>query len=270
MSAGDAFCPECGNPRGGIMCPQCDTLNFRSFCRKCNHPLNPMALYAVEEARRDPRFIKAKAIAEEIGGLEEEIKALEILLADRKAVPPEPEKLLEIDDTTSDTARRLLEEFERLSGQESMPAPKAEKAPERVREKKTPALSLSSPDSASGGDFSTGGKPDSTFGAAAARLEKLRKEYAAKTAELQKTLDDMVPDEAAPPEIKRNFACARMITVYSTETRVEKERVCWICNRCQVRHRNPSECAVAEFGGRWEFMQVVRTYETKSDHSINI
>ena len=271
MSAGDAFCPECGNPRGGIVCPQCNTLNFRSFCRKCNHPLNPMALYAVEEARRDPRFIKAKTIADEIGGLEDEIKALEILLADRKANPPEPEKLLEVDDSTSDSARRLLEEFEKLSGQASAPKPKPAPARPRVVEADAQALTVSADKgSGAGGDFSTGGGPDTTFGAAAARLEKLREQYAAKTAELQRALDEMVPPEDAPPEIKRNFACARMITTYSTETRREKARVCWICNRCQIRHANPSECGVAEFGGRWEVTEITHTYEVKSTHSINI
>jgi len=226
-----------------------------------------MALYAIEEARRDPRFIKAKAIADEIGGLEEEIRALETLLADRQTAPREPEKLLEIDDTASESARKLMEEFERLSGQAHTPKPK--EAPAKVREAEAPALTLSSGSGSAGGDFSTGG-PDTTFGAAAARLEMLKKQYAAKAAELQQALDDMVPDEAAPPEIKRNFACARMITTHSTVTKKEVSRVAWVCNRCHVRHNNPSECSVAEYGGKWEVSEIYRTYHITSTHSINI
>lgn len=267
VNAGDAFCSECGNPRGGIVCPRCDTLNYRNFCRKCNHPLNPMALYAVEEAERDPKFIKAKNIAREIDELENEISALETLLAGRDTAPSEPEKLLVIDDTTSDAARRLLDEFADLSGRAS--SPRAVVSESRVDKPAAPALTLGTPDGAATSDF-TIDRSHTTFGAAAARLEKLREQYAAKTAELQRALDDMVPDEAAPPEIKRNFACARKITAYTTATRREKERVCWICNRCQVRHANPSECAVAEYGGRWEVREVVHKYEVKTTRSINL
>lgn len=267
MNAGEAFCHECGNPRGGIVCPGCDTLNFRNFCRTCNRPLNPMALYAVEEAERDPQFIKAKTVALEVEELEDEISALEALLAAHNAAPPQPEKVLEVDDSASDMARRLLDEFAGLAGQAH--SPRQAVAQSRIKKAAAPALTLGSADGTASSDF-TIDTPDTTFGAAAVRLEKLREQYAAKTAELQRALDNMVPDESAPPEIKRNFACARMITTYSVRTRREKQRVCWICNRCQVRHANPSECAVAEYGGRWEVKEILHKYEVKTTRSINL
>ena len=33
MIPGEKFCSECGNAVGGIVCPKCGTLNFRSFCK---------------------------------------------------------------------------------------------------------------------------------------------------------------------------------------------------------------------------------------------
>lgn len=273
MSAGEAFCPECGNARGGIVCPQCNTLNFRSFCRKCNYPLNPMARYALEEARRDPRYIKAQAIADELDTLEEEIARLEKIVAQGPAVvippPPQPERVLEIDDTTSNSTARLMEEFRKLSG--AGPAqPKA--APARPQAKAAePAakpVSLSASKASGGNDISLGGTSDPSFGATAARLEQLKKQYAAKADELQKALDAMVPPADAPAEIKRNFACAHRITTRVTETTVERERVCWICNRCHVRHNNPSECCVAEYGGKWVTKEVLRTITRGEDRTI--
>lgn len=224
-----------------------------------------MALYALEEARRDPAFIKAQAIAVDMDGMEEEIRALEVLVANRASAADEPEKVLEIDDTTSDSARRLLDEFERLSRHTPTPASKP-----KPKEPAPAAPKLSVEKSYPKHDFVAPAASDTAFGAAAARLEQLKKEYAAKAARLQRALDAMVPDEEAPPEIKRNYSCARMITTHSTVTRKEVSRVAWVCNRCNVRHNNPSECAVAEYGGRWEVQEIYRTYHTVSTRSINI
>lgn len=270
MSAGMAFCPECGNARCGITCPDCGTLNFRSFCRKCNRPLNPMALLAVEEARRDPRFIKAQEIAQELQQMEEEMAQLEALIAREKARPAAPERTLKIDDSVSEATRRLMEEFEKLSSTPS--APKVDKPrPQKVESKPEAApLTLSSDDSGPGGSDIPAGGGGGNWGAAAARLEQLRRQYKAKTAELQAQLDAMVPDPAAPPEVKRNFACARMITTRSTTTTKELARVAWVCNRCHVWHNNPSECCVAEYGGKWVTKEVTKTVESISTKSVNL
>ncbi|MDR0872437.1 MAG: zinc ribbon domain-containing protein [Prevotellaceae bacterium] len=77
ISTADIFCPECGNPRGGIVCPNCKALNFRSFCRKCDTPLNALAQEALEEARKDPRLQKTIEIAQELENLEEIIRQFE-------------------------------------------------------------------------------------------------------------------------------------------------------------------------------------------------
>lgn len=267
MSAGDAFCPECGNSRSGITCPECGTLNFRSFCRKCNHPLNPLALYAVEQAKADPRYQRACAIAGEIAGMEEEMAQLEALIAQEKARGAEP--LLQ-ENHVSDETRRLMEEFERLSCQSSpvmarpaTPAPK-EEAVARPAEFKIEAPTPQ-------GDIQIGAPtPTRQFSDPEARLRELKARHAAMLEEFQREMDAMVPNPADPPEIQRNFACAHRVTIHTTSQVKEKVRVAWVCNKCHVFHANPSECCVAEFGGKWVTKEVTRTIETTAEGTVNL
>lgn len=263
MSAGERFCPECGNPRGGIICPQCNTLNFRSFCRHCNTALNPMARYAQEQARRDPRYIHAQSIADEIANLEAEIRRLETAVesAPVREAPAEPERTLDVDDSLSEETRRLLEEFRKLSGHPGTPAP----APKReAKPKPKPAepkpLTLSA--------------EKATVSRNESHLEELREQFRSKLGELQQALDAMVPDPSDPPEIQRNFACAHKVTLLTTttETRKKIERIAWVCNRCHIWHNNPSECGVAEFGGKWvtKELSYTVTRESSTDTTINL
>ena len=39
LQGDEAYCPECGNPRGGIVCPRCNTMNEFAFCKQCGLPL---------------------------------------------------------------------------------------------------------------------------------------------------------------------------------------------------------------------------------------
>jgi len=66
----DKFCCECGNPIGGIVCPNCSTLNHGSFCLRCNSPLDDIAKEELKKAQKDPQFIKIQAIAAEIEELQ--------------------------------------------------------------------------------------------------------------------------------------------------------------------------------------------------------
>ena len=72
----ESFCTSCGNPRQGIKCPTCGTLNFRSFCRHCNTPLNELAQKAIEKARRHPIVARTKQLAQELQELQERIQQM--------------------------------------------------------------------------------------------------------------------------------------------------------------------------------------------------
>ena len=65
LTDGDAYCPECGNPRGGIVCPTCHTLNDFAFCKQCGTPLTDEAKALVKEMQMQPDYqILVEAAAE--------------------------------------------------------------------------------------------------------------------------------------------------------------------------------------------------------------
>jgi hypothetical protein len=66
----EAFCPECGNPRGGIVCPTCHTLNDFSFCKQCGTPLTEEAKQLLAELQMTPEYKEMEALTKEIQQME--------------------------------------------------------------------------------------------------------------------------------------------------------------------------------------------------------
>ena len=66
MDNDDLFCGECGGSIKGIPCPNCGTLSFRSFCPKCNQPVDALGREELQKAKQDPLFQCITALAEEI------------------------------------------------------------------------------------------------------------------------------------------------------------------------------------------------------------
>ena len=127
MEADDFFCPDCGNPRTGIICPDCNTLNFRSFCRKCNRPLNEMAMQEMQKAKKDPVFQEMLALAQELADLEEQI--LNTVSEELPVGGPElpPVELSEADKKLIQQYKDLFSGSGSLEGmQVSRPEPKVE------------------------------------------------------------------------------------------------------------------------------------------------
>ena len=56
MNEGEIYCHECGNPRGGIVCPVCNTLNDFAFCKQCGTPLTEEAKVLVEDMKKLPDY----------------------------------------------------------------------------------------------------------------------------------------------------------------------------------------------------------------------
>ena len=230
-----------------------------------------MALRAIEEAKKDPRYIKASAIAQESQQLEDEIEQLEAFIAQESLRPAEPERTLDTYVEVSDETRRLLEKFEALSKSGgSTPKTKTSKPQEvKIKQPEISPLTVTTPPS-NATQQSHAGETRRKFSDATARLEQLRATHKAKINEFQKEIDAMIPNPNDPPEIKRNFACARMIKTVSGTSKKVSVRVAWICNECHIRHNNPSECAVKEFGGNWVYEDRTINTETISHNSVNI
>jgi len=68
MSEMEIYCHECGNPRGGLVCPVCNTLNNFAFCKQCGTPLTEEAKSLVEDLKKLPDY---QLLAETARELEE-------------------------------------------------------------------------------------------------------------------------------------------------------------------------------------------------------
>lgn len=67
---GEAYCPECGNPRGGIVCPVCHVINEFSFCKQCGTPLTDEARELVAAMRGNPEYQQLMAVSDELQRLD--------------------------------------------------------------------------------------------------------------------------------------------------------------------------------------------------------
>ncbi|GHT34448.1 hypothetical protein FACS189434_10610 [Bacteroidia bacterium] len=219
MTPDDAFCPECGNPRTGIVCPSCSTLNYRSFCRKCNTPLNALAQEALEEVRKNPKFQQAIAIAQEL----EELEQYLLTAAEDEAAPPELPELSEENKELVNQYKDLLAAFR---GQK----------PEDIRQE-TPKPETPKPVS----------KPKISLSINIASREEAMEKYKAKLAEIQETINSMLPDPGTTPQMQRNYYSAVKVEIIKKIS----VRVVWVCNAYGCQHSQPNECSEPWKGGEW-------------------
>lgn len=86
--------------------------------------------------------------------------------------------------------------------------------------------------------------------------EAVLAEYAEAVEEANRIFEEMLPPAGMTPQEQRNYHTARKVAVteiieeswYEITVSVD---MYWECNRCHVRHKNPSDCSVREFGGKW-------------------
>jgi len=65
FTAADTFCPSCGSPKGGIVCPVCNTLNDFSFCKQCGHPLTHEAQAIMQKLSQNKVYQELQRLTEE-------------------------------------------------------------------------------------------------------------------------------------------------------------------------------------------------------------
>ncbi|MBO5549304.1 MAG: zinc ribbon domain-containing protein [Prevotella sp.] len=70
LSGIEAYCPECGSPRGGMVCPTCHTLNDFAFCKKCGTALTESARQLVRELHKSPDYQELLEIVRDYSKLE--------------------------------------------------------------------------------------------------------------------------------------------------------------------------------------------------------
>ena len=62
----DAFCPECGASREGVICPACQTRNPFSYCRVCGIPLTEEAIHQSKLAHEEPMWKQMEELSTEL------------------------------------------------------------------------------------------------------------------------------------------------------------------------------------------------------------
>lgn len=236
MEADDRFCPECGGPRQGITCPHCGTLNFRSFCSKCDAPLDELAAEEMERAKKDPVFIRMVQLAKQMAAMEEKLLGAAQSVAQEQHEEPVADFSQAAELTDEENA--LVEQYKQMMEQLGLPPVEtpAPAAPATAQPETRRSLNV-------------GGSQE--------ELQALREEYSRSLQEMNDLMSQLIPDPGTTPQIQRNYYSARKLPVITTEVR--RERVAWICKRCQVRHRKPNECAFEEDGGTWIYEDLVIT-----------
>lgn len=225
----EPFCSECGSPRSGIVCPDCGTRSFRSFCPKCNRPLNDNAAEAIAQAQRDPKYQRVLSLNQEMAEMErylldfkQEIESA-IAEAEAEAEAPDAPGL----SNEGEQLQNQYAELMKLLGElpDKQPSTPVYPQPETV-EKRKRELKLKF-----------------------ANANDIMAAYKAKAQEMQAALKEMLPDADMPPEQQRDYACARKVPIIIKEKTVKN--TWWVCNFCGCYHHQPSECSEPWHGGNW-------------------
>ena len=249
--ADELFCPECGNPAKGIVCPICGTLNYRSFCRQCNHPLNERALKAVADAQNDPRMIEAKRLAEELAAMEELIHKAQAVSENPSSNGTSEQVAGHDGEQLTDADRQLLDSYRSLYAEVGL----------NYGDNKNGMASTPKPAST---NTCSGQQEPQNHGSVAERqrqilngasLKEKMEEFKRKVEQMKAQMNSMLPDPSATPETQRDFICARRVTVE------EKAKTVWVCNWCGCQHTQPSDCYREDLGGEWKYEYKYRDIE---------
>ena len=211
MKPNAKFCTKCGQPVEGVKCPQCGTLNSRNFCRKCNAPLTPNALKAIEAAKNDPKFKVVEKKAKELVELQSLIEELQNAVPETQSVPQ-----------LSEEDQQLINEYASLLDSIGIEKPQV-KYVEKQEEQNRKAYEIKG-----------------------MSLQDIMKAYREKAAEMDDALATLAPPPDFTPEEQRDYFSARKIARLDHPV-----PMLWKCNLCGCLHPCPSECAEPELGGQW-------------------
>lgn len=230
------FCPHCGQalvdyctfcgadvPPGEEECPECGMSRKGIICPQCGTPNgrgfcrkcnSALTLAAKKELER------AKKDPVYIKAAELLVRAAELQQLIEAKENGEPEVIKE---------EELPEDIKQLksllSGIKLSPAKLSGEKKEEKKEIKQTKADIADP---------------------AKELERIQ-------AELQATLNQMVPPAGSTPQEQRNYHSARKMPVEKITKTVTKIKEFWICNYCGCYHRKPSECCEPWRGGTWTY-----------------
>ena len=238
--SGNISCPYCGHPisEGSEICPHCRR-KLVSYCTFCGAPMVP------EEKECSQCGAPAGGIiCPKCGTLSFRAFCPEcnepLTRAAKKAVEKAQSdpKFQQLQELVS-KAEELRAQIENTSINEPLTIHEKENEP-RTLDVSTPIVSKE----VDNGEASS--KSSIISDSSAKDLEQLE-------IDIDKLLSEMLPPAGSTPQQQRIFFCARKIEVVKakTVTKTIKNPIGWVCNLCGCTHRQPSECARPELGGRW-------------------
>lgn len=220
MKPNAKFCTRCGQSAEGVKCPQCGTLNSRNFCRKCNTPLTPRALKAIEAAKKDPQFKVLEKKAEELAELQALIEEIQNESAETKPAPQ-----------LSEEDQQLLNEYASLLDSIGINKPDIKPVIQQEESRRK------------------------TYEAKGMSLDDIMKAYREKANEMDEALAALVPPPEFTPEEQRDYFSARKIARLD-----QPVPMLWKCNLCGALHPCPAECAEPRLGGVWIMVSLEEFY----------
>lgn len=226
MASDDLFCGECGGNSKGINCPVCGTLSFRSFCPKCNSPVDELGSEELAKAKSDPIYKKICALAEKI------IVAQESIAIDNVT-----------ESKLSPDILSLLDRYRSIQMSE-----------------KDKSINATIPVSTDNREIRKHNNEASGITLSVSNINI--SDLSSAIDEMNALMKSLIPDPGLTPQMQRNYFSARKVAVYRKS--IVKEKVGWVCNLCGCYHGSPSECARPELGGTWVYKDneiTTKTYE---------
>lgn len=226
MTSDDLYCGECGGNTKGIKCPSCGTLSFRSFCPKCNCPVDELGKNEYNKAQADPLYQRICVLAQRIIDMRESVEINKDVEQD---LSPEIRSLLQRYASIHEKGSKIVTAIDNEYVEDQ----------NEFHNKGTESNKIILSDYCA----------DITGVASAIE-------------ELNSLLKEMIPDPGLPPQMQRNYFSARKVAVYR-KSKI-RETVGWVCNLCGCHHSAPSECARPELGGTWIYQEkeiTTKTYE---------
>lgn len=212
----DKYCPECGNPAGGITCPKCGLLSNFDFCSNCNTPLTSLADEQLLKLQADPEQVQMQKLCKEIQQAESEMKELGALAAEQPQLQSKEEEEREL-------RRAMLRNID--SYIKTVDPKRREESKLQPPQKTSPSPKESLRDSLKTAQDTANRKNE---------IEKKKREAAEKL----KGADSIkFPD---PQNARRFFSATKPALPCR-----------WHCNFADYIHPDPSNCARPDLGGRW-------------------
>ncbi|HPN39314.1 MAG TPA: zinc ribbon domain-containing protein [Melioribacteraceae bacterium] len=234
LSGNEKFCPECGNPTDGIICPNCGTHNIFDFCKKCNNPLTEAAHEELKKINENPYFQSLIKLGEELDYLADD----NINEAELQKQIAEAEKQMAIEKQKFEEAAKKEEQIQMMMRLEQY----ANKNSQGKRQEENKKPSEPPKQFISDTHLKAIERAKQTL----QNAEQRKNDRINKERQLQQELNKMAQLTFETSQEARRFFNAVKPRLYPAKPKY------WLCNYANYQHPDgPAGCAEPKLGGYW-------------------